>query len=291
MIKYLQSLAVFAAVVETGAFNKAARKLDLTASVVSHHVSKLENHLGVTLLYRSTRTLSLTDDGRKVYDAARRIVSAADEALDLIADASDEPVGALRVSMPAFVPIGGLEPAIWAFVARHSGVALSIHYSDHPVDLIAEGYDLAFRVGHPRDSSLQMKRIAETALRLVAAPALLARQGTPKVPEDLAELDFIALDGLPETLSLVRGKETVKVRPLSYRIMVDSIHAAHSAAKAGIGAMPLPPALLAGARETGELVDVLPQWKLPALPIYALWPAKARRNSLMRRLLDSLKPL
>ncbi|MEM6466689.1 MAG: LysR family transcriptional regulator, partial [Pseudomonadota bacterium] len=136
MIDHYRGLAVFAAVAELGSFSAAGRRLKLSTSVVSHHVSKLEESLGTPLLFRTTRSLSLTSEGRQVLEAANRMVQAGQEAVDALSDFSTQPVGALRVTLPAFGHRSPVHRAIWQFAKTHPMVALTLHSSDRPVDLV-----------------------------------------------------------------------------------------------------------------------------------------------------------
>ncbi len=286
MLKQLQSLAVFAAVVETGTFTNAARKLKLTNSVVSHHVSKLEDTLGVTLLYRSTRRQSLTEDGRRVYEAARKMVRAAEVMLDDVSQSAEEPVGTLNITMPAFMPEAWIERAVWSFVQKHRGVDVSLQYSDVSADLIAGGFDVAFRLGLLPPSSLKAMHVADAPIRLVGSPDLLARHNPIRDPQDLLQVDHVTIDGSFKSITLRSENSETTITPESYRVRVNSIYAGHSAALEGIGLMKLPVSLCATDLAEGRLVEALPGWVPPPIPIRAVWPSQARRNSLTRRFLD-----
>ena len=174
MIEDYRGLAVFVAVVDAGSFSAAARRLKLSTSVVSHHVSKLEAKLGTPLFFRSTRSLSLTGEGHQILDAARRMVNAGEEAIDALADHIDQPVGALRITLPAFGDNSPVHKAIWQFAHNHPMVAISLHSSDYLADLVKDGFDLAIRLGTLSDSSLKNRRIGTFSRALVASPEYLA---------------------------------------------------------------------------------------------------------------------
>jgi len=171
-----RSLAVFVAVNEAGSFSGAGRRLKLSTSVVSHHVSKLEARVGVSLFFRSTRSLSLTPEGQAILPSARAMVNAADEALDILTATGDEPTGALRVTLPAFGERSPLQQSILRFARAHPMVAISMHTSDHTVDLVKDGFDLAIRLGVLGDSTMMSKRIGSFGRTLVASPAYLAQR-------------------------------------------------------------------------------------------------------------------
>lgn len=286
MIDDLRALAIFAKVAEAGSFSAAGRALRLSTSVVSHHVKALESRHGVTLFHRSTRALSLTSDGQRLLDSARRMVEAAEEGLNAIADISAEPAGALRVTGPAFLKNSPQESAIWRFARRYPHVAVTLNNSDEQINLVAEGYDMAIRLGVMAESSLRSRKIGTFERCLVAAPSYLETIEKPKDPQDLARCDFVALDMLPDKFVLIRGKEEVTVVPEHSRVLVNSISGARSAVLAGLGLQKLPLSEIGDDLAAGRLVRVLPDWALPTLNIHAVWPATSRRSSLVNLLLD-----
>lgn len=288
MIDDLRALAIFARVAEAGSFSAAGRALRLSTSVVSHHVKALETRHGVTLLHRSTRALSLTGEGHRLLEAARRMVEAAAEGLDAIADISAGPAGALRLTMPAFLTNSPQENAIWRFARRYPNVAITLHGSDEQINLIAEGYDLAIRLGAMPESTLMSRKIGTFERLLVAAPTYLETIEKPAVPQDLTRCDFVLLDMLPDKFVLRRGKAEVTVLPEQSRVVVNSISGARSAVLAGLGLQKLPLSEISEDLATGRLVRVLPDWSMPTLNIHAVWPGSSRRSSLVRLLLEYL---
>tara|TARA_R110002126_G_scaffold291758_1_gene456975 strand:+ start:15062 stop:15937 length:876 start_codon:yes stop_codon:yes gene_type:complete len=288
MIDDLRALAIFARVAEAGSFSAAGRALRLSTSVVSHHVKALETRHGVTLLHRSTRAMSLTGDGHRLLDAARRMVEAAEEGLDAIADISAGPAGALRLTAPAFLADSPQESAIWQFAARYPNVAVTLHGSDEQVNLVAEGYDLAIRLGAMPESALMSRKIGTFERCLVAAPSYLETIEKPRVPQDLARCDFVLLDMLSEKFTLTRGKEEVTCQPEPSRIVVNTVSSARSAVLAGLGLQKLPLSAIEEDLAIGRLVRVLPEWSLPTLNIHAVWPESGHRSSLVGLLLEFL---
>src|SRR6185437_2160385 len=154
MIDELRALAIFAKVVEAGSFRSAANALKLSPSVVSHHVAQLEERLGVALLYRSTRQLSLTSEGEKLFNSAKTMLSAAEEGLNSLAFRATEPIGKLNLTVPAMLTKSLLVADIIAFAKTFPKVVLSINFSDIQQELIREGIDLAIRIGDLKDSTL-----------------------------------------------------------------------------------------------------------------------------------------
>lgn len=287
MIDDYRSLAVFVAVADAGSLSAAGRRLKLSTSVVSHHLSRLEARQGVTLFFRSTRSMSLTPEGHAALGPARRMVAAAEEALDALGAESDEPVGALRVTMPAFGERSRLRRVLWEFARKHPLVAISLHTSDASVDLVKDGFDLAIRLGTLADSSLKSRRIGEFRRRLVASPEYLANRPLPQSPEDLAALDFIALAQLRPAMTLQRDGQSVTFEPERVQVEVNSITSAKSAVMGGLGLWHLPEGEIEEELAEGTLVHVLPEWQLPALGVYAVWPDIGPQKALSRRLIDA----
>lgn len=286
MIEDYRGLAVFAAVAEHGSFSAAARRLKLSTSVVSHHVTKLETKLGAPLFFRSTRALSLTPEGTRILEAARRMVQAGEEALDALSDDAAQLVGGLRITLPAFGDNSPVHRKIWEFARMHPMVALSMHNSDHQADLVKEGFDLAIRLGTLSDSALKSRRIGTFQRVLAASPEYIASVPRPTRAHDLQKLEFIGATMLGDEITLIRRGETIKITPEATRIEVGSIRSARAAALAGLGYTRLPVAEVAQDLASGALVEVLPDWRLPDLGVFAVWPDSGAKKNLTRRMID-----
>lgn len=286
MIEDYRSLAVFVAVVDAGSLSAAGRRLKISTSVVSHHLSRLEAKMGVTLFFRSTRAISLTPEGHAALPAARRMVEAGEEALDALSEGSDEPVGALRITMPAWGEKSHLRQTLWAFARQHPLVAISLHSSDAPVDLIKEGFDIAIRLGTLNDSGLKVRRIGDFQRVLVAAPSYLAARPPIRTVEDLAACDFVAFTRISDTITLHSNGQSASFQPENVRLEVDTISSTISAIVAGLGIQHLPLGEIEDELATGKLVQVLPRWGLPDLGVYAVWPDSGPQKALTRRLID-----
>jgi DNA-binding transcriptional LysR family regulator len=216
------------------------------------------------------------------------MVVAGEEALDALSEHSAQPVGALRITLPAFGLNSAIHRAIWSFAKQHPMVALSIKSSDRPVDLVREGFDLAIRVGKLADSTLKSRRIASFHRKLVASPEFLNRSGPIRDPDALISQDFVSLDMVPDTITLARDGENITFIPETYRIEVDTIIAGKAAVLAGLGIMSLPLNEIEGELNSGALVEVLPQWKLPTLGVFAVWPDAGQQKNLTRRIIEFL---
>ena len=289
MIDELRSLAIFAKVVEAASFRRVANELKLSPSVVSHHVSALEKRLGVVLLYRSTRRLSLTHEGEKLFKSAKAMILAAENGLNSIAFHATEPTGKLNLTVPAMLTKSPLLGEIAAFAKTFPKVLFTINFSDKPQDLIREGIDLAIRIGSLKDSSLKSKRLFNIRRKLVVAPDLMNEHKSPRQPKDLLKWDWIGFNVRPNTKSLINQKGKTCLLNFEPRIIVDSMDAVCQLAIAGLGIATPPEFLVLDAIHQGHLVEPLPGWQAESLPVYAVWPPNVSKESLTFRLITFLE--
>ncbi|MBS0287036.1 MAG: LysR family transcriptional regulator [Proteobacteria bacterium] len=289
MIDELRSLAIFAKVVEISSFRQAAKDLKLSPSVVSHHVAQLEERLGVILLYRSTRKLSLTSDGEKLYSSAKAMLSAAENGLNSIAYNVSSPTGKLKLALPALLSKSTLLKDIAEFAKHFPKVSISINFSDLQQDLIQESIDLAIRIGNLKDSTLKSKKLFELKRTLVVSPAYLANQAKPKGPLDLKTWDWIGLNMRAHSRTLFNSAGKSINIDFTPRIVADSVEAVCQLAIAGLG-LATPPLYLAQEEIKKEhLVHPLKHWTLESLPVYAVWPPNVPKASLVFRLIEFLE--
>ncbi len=288
MIDRLRQLAIFAKAAETGSFRGAAKVLDLSASVVSHHISKLESELGVALLYRTTRKLSLTRDGETLLRSAQEMVAAAERGLDDISAGSLEPAGRLKLTAPAVMAHSALIDRIAAFSEAHPRVDLEVGFSDVRRDIIAEGIDLAVRMGWLKDSSLKAKKVATEERVLLAAPSYLEGRERPEAPGDLEGWQFLYLGGVGRQFAFKNKSGERTMHSATSRIVVDDAMALYRLVRAGAGLGALPVYLAADDLAAGKVVHVLPDWQLSPLGIYAVWPSNTLRDSLTSRFVNYL---
>lgn len=289
MIEHLRSMAVFSQVVDHGSFRGAAKALSLSPSVVSHHVSQLEQQLGVTLLYRSTRKLSLTQDGREFHAACRRMVEAAETGLDQLADHTDMLVGELRVAVPAFLSATLFMEDAAAFANAHPKVRLNISFSDQVQDLLEEGFDLGIRIALDglADSSMRVSKLLDIEAMVVASPRYLVDRRKPKSPDDLRDMSWVL--GQRSSVQFISAGGDVVDMKVPPRIQIDSAHAARGFALQHIGLTLLPTDLVKEDLAEGRLVQVLPEWRIQPAVCYAVWPPNAGRMSLSYRFVEFLR--
>ena len=283
MLDNLRRMAIFVAVADAGSFSAAARRLHLSTSVVSHHVSALEESLGATLLYRSTRAVSTTDEGQRLLKSARKMLDAATEGFEALSRGGDL-VGSIRVTTPRFLSGGTLEAAIWEFARRHPGVAMKIEQSDQRADLIGEGIDLAIRLGEMPSSDLRARKIGVFERKVVCSPAYLEAFGPIETPEDLRRSDFVVMDRLAEGFRLFKENQRIDIATEKRRITVDSVAAACQAVLAGLGVQRPPTSEVGTHLADGRLVELIPDWRLPVLDIHAVWPASRHGATLTSHL-------
>ncbi|KAF0115820.1 MAG: transcriptional regulator [Rhodobacteraceae bacterium] len=284
MLDKLRCLAIFATVVEVGSFTRAAKRLGLSPSVVSQAVSTLEVEAGFALLYRSTRRLNLTDHGARVLEQAVPILRAAEAAINLLAEA-ESPSGLLRITCPAVLQDGPFIDDLAEFARTNPRVQLQVEFSDHRRHLLRDGFDLALRIGPSDDSALRSRRIIGGTQVLVGASDI----AHPTTPEGLSATAMIGLGEQSRILSLTRKSDGTTVSiGVSGQISVDTGHAALKLARIGAGVAAVPRFLAQPLLTLGALVEVLPDWLLPAFDIYAVWPANAGERSLTRLFLTFL---
>jgi DNA-binding transcriptional LysR family regulator len=260
----------YARAVETGSFSAVARELAIGQPNVSRHIASLEAHLGTRLLHRSTRKLTLTPEGERYYTEARRALDAIAEA-ESNARGEEKPAGLLRVACPVALARFKILPLVKPFLARYPAIELDLQIADRKIDLVEEGVDVAVRVGDLRDSALKARRLA-TARRICAAsPEYLAAHGTPQTPEDLQRHNCILFSLLATGSLWPFEGQPVEVRG---NFRVNSPEGVRSAVLDGLGVGLMPYLLFDDALAKGHVVQLLKDWRIPPLPINALYPAK-----------------
>lgn len=280
MIDHLRQMAIFARVVDQGSFRAAAQSLDLAPSRISESVSELETYLGTTLLYRTTRKISLTTEGQNFYIRVTEMLRSAETGLNELNAVSAEPVGALRISIPAFLTSGPLSTAVADFARRYPGVAFSVTYSDHPLSMMEHGFDLVIRVGWLDDSSMMSRKLADGQRTLVVGKKYALSRSKPRQPSDLEDWDWIRYQQRADTTEFKSATGDIQKVTGNAQIEVDSIDAVYHYAIENMGVTILPSFLADKGIASGQLIALLPEWKLRPLGIYALWPDKSRRESL-----------
>jgi len=284
-------LLLFARVVDEGSFSRAAERLGVPKSTISRRVAALETQLGERLLLRTTRKLTVTDFGVAVLEHARHVVEDVAAAASLAQNRQIEPSGRLRVTMPNDMASNVLAPLLAEFVLRYPAIALEVDLSARFVDLIGENFDVAIRMGELRDdASLAARRIAVFTGSLYAAPAYLARRGAPSEPEALTEHDalrVLARTGDPMRWILIRGDERWEGIPPG-RATANSPDLLMRMALEGAGITLINDHFALPYLQSGELVPVLPDWRLPPVSAWAVFPGRRLMPARTRVFIDAL---
>lgn len=284
------SIALFVAAVEEGSLTAAARRFDLSASMAGKHVSALEGELNVRLLQRSTRKLNLTDAGRAYYERCKRILEELDDANREASDAHRDMRGTLRVAAPVTFGTMHMSEVVAHYLERHPRLNIEVSLDDRYVDLQEQGVDVAIRIGRLPDSQLIARRLAPGRMTICASPALLAREGVPKRPEDLRDTprvafsEAVSIKGWRLTDEL--GRDHVIDGP--ERLRANNMQMLLSAALAGIGVAYGPTFVFGPYIRAKQLVQLLPHCHVPELTVYAVYPTARYVPSRVRSFIDYL---
>ncbi|SFD61666.1 LysR family transcriptional regulator [Massilia yuzhufengensis] len=258
----LDAIAVYVKVVEARSFSGAARLLNMPKTTVSAKVAALEKRLGVTLLHRTTRSLHVTDAGERYYRHCAKAVQEIELGEAALVSARDQPGGLLRVTAPVDIGHTLLPRITRAYLEAYPGTSVEMVVTNRMVDLVAEGIDLAVRVGVLKDSSMVARRFFDLSLQLWAAPSYLETAGTPRHPKDLARHRYVGYTSM-QPVVLARGKVELEA-PVRARAMADDFEAIKAMLVLGEGIGLLPDFLAAEAAASGALAPVLAAWKRKA---------------------------
>jgi LysR family transcriptional regulator for bpeEF and oprC len=285
----LRTLAIFVKVAERKSFVRAADELGITQSGVSNAIKRLEDQTGTRLLARTTRRVSLTEDGAAFFERCRQALAEIEEAELVLKAAQIKPSGNLRIDLPVSFGRLKLVPLFGAFQARHPDVRLSVTFTDRFIDLVEEGVDIAVRFGELKDSSLIARRLTQTQFHVVGAPAYFAKHGRPKKIEDLADHNCLAFT----------TRDTRQAR--DWRFVVADDEVAHTprgvmsfsdgaalceAAYAGYGLAQFHDYYQDTAKTRGELIPVLDKFKPKPDPIWLVYPQARHLTPKVRAFVD-----
>jgi DNA-binding transcriptional LysR family regulator len=271
-----QDLEVFVQVVNSGNFAKAAAALEINPSAISRRISQLEEQLGVRLLNRTTRSLSLTDVGDRYFKRCLSILADLEEADREAKQHSEAPQGLLHVSCSTLFAHRHLLARLPEFLAQFPRLKIQLVLTDDVVDVVGEGIDVAIRIGELADSSLITRRLVSDRRIICAAPAYLDRYGTPATPDDLAAHNCLALNAYKTTLNQWRFRDPVGLREISVggNFTVNSGVALYEAVLAGLGIARVTAFLADRALRSGQLVRILAEYEDDRdVGIYAIFPS------------------
>ena len=290
----LDALKVFCAVVDAGGFSRAAARLGISTSSVTHQIGVLEAHFGVKLLNRTTRSMSLTDEGRRCVEQARRLLEEMDELEGSLSDARQAPRGSLRVDMPGILARQFVAPGLPRFLAAYPELSVRLTASDRLIDMVDEGVDVMLRIGELPDSALVARSVFKNRYICCASPAFIERHGRPRHPDDLNDfpcLNFLypkarqvrpwvfQQDGQPFT-STPRGA-----------VAMDHVESLIEMAVAGAGVVQHLSVSLIEPLRSGALVPLLQPWQAPGPDVSVLYPQRHQRAARVKVFVDFVEAL
>ncbi|MFB9217823.1 LysR family transcriptional regulator [Vibrio sinaloensis] len=281
------SIPVFVAVVECGGFSPAADKLKITKSAVSKRINQLEDELGIRLLNRTTRKLSLTEAGQRYYSYVSQSLSLAQQGVDAVTELQGQPRGKLKLTAPMSFGVQYVAPLVAEFLALYPDVEIDLQLEDQMVDLIESGFDIGIRIGHLPLSNLVAKRLTPCKSILCASADYLNQFGQPTRPSDLTQhncLQYAYFRGGNEWTFTSHGKE-FKVMPRG-RLVVNNSEAIRRALLEGLGIGQLPTFIVAKDIAAGKLTGVMQEYQLPEHAVYAVFPERKHMPLKVRAFLD-----
>jgi DNA-binding transcriptional LysR family regulator len=289
----LDTFRIFTRVAEVASFTKAADNLNLPRSTVSTAVQALEARIGARLLSRTTRRVSLTEDGKAFYERCTRLLGDLDEAETLFRR-SATPSGKLRIDVPARIGRLIIAPALPDFFAHYPDVEIDMGVTDRPIDLVQEGVDCAIRVGTLSDSGLIARQIGTLDIVTCASPSYLAKHGLPKAPEDLGRhwaVNYASpATGRIEPWECVRDGQ-VRTVAMRARVTVNSAEAYIACCVAGLGLIQIPAYDARDLIAAGQLREVLRRYRATPMPVSVLYPHRRHLSQRLRVFVDWIAPL
>lgn len=268
----LERMRTFVRVAERGSLSAVARELGVGQSTVTRHLRELEDAVGVPLLSRTTRRVTLTDEGGRYYANSVQILRLVEQAGDEARGTRGAPAGAIRVSCSAAIGVLHISRLIFAFQDRYPDIGVDLSLTDERVDLVREGVDIALRLGPLTDSSMRLRALGQSRRLLVAAPGYLAARGRPVAPRDLSGHEGVRMSNVAgsDTLALLGPGGARHVVPFGGRLRVDHGLAAREALVAGRGIAPAHIWLVDDLLADGRLEAILPDYTLPSVPVSML---------------------
>lgn len=285
----LLNIRAFAQVVESGSFTLAAERMQISRAMLSKHIRHLEDRLGVRLLNRTTRRLSLTEAGTAYYERCGAILEALDEADLAATQLASTPSGTLKINAPVAFGTRHLYPAISDYLRTYPGIKLDLTLEDQMVDLIKEGVDMALRIGHLSDSSLVARRLAPARVAVCASPAYLEKWGVPRTPDELKRHNCLgyAYSEYPETWRFT-GRDGEHAIQISGNMRANNGEVLRAAALDGLGVVMQPTFIIGDDIKAGLLQAVLPNFAPMEFSIYAVYPSRRHLSTKVRMFVDFL---
>ncbi|MDX1304326.1 LysR family transcriptional regulator [Photobacterium sp.] len=284
----LKSMVVFAQIIEQGSFSAAARQLGLSRGVVSYHLKKLETHIGIPLLNRTTRSISLTDAGQRYYQRCKNISDEAAAANQQIENLREEPEGKLIITAPVNISMYTIIPALDTFKKQYPKIEIDLNLTDEIVNIIQEGVDLAIRGAPLADSGLYARKLMTMKNILCGAPSYFSQYGLPHTPAELANHEWVVYKKTSRIQTLSKGSRSYNVR-MQGSIATNSASARTAFVLGGHGIGRLPIYDAQPLITSGQLTPILEEYQLSDINIYGVYPPRAANSKKMRLLLAHLQ--
>lgn len=290
----LESLRVYCRVVEMNSFTRAAAQLQLSNATVTNHVAALEAHFGVRLINRTTRKLSVTEDGRSCYERAMRLIAEMSELEDALQGAQRSPKGVLRVEVPTAIGRIYIAPALSRFTERYPEISLRVQVTDRVVDAIEERADVLIRMGELKDSNMVARKLHQSRFVTCASPEFLARHGLPQHPGELHRLSCMGFiqpnSGQMVAWQFQQGEQHVTLQPNAH-IAINHAESLIRAAISGAGIIQLLSLSLTPSIKAGDLVPILEDWSTAGPPVSIVYPQSRHLSAKVRAFAEFVSDL
>lgn len=279
------AIPLFVAVVENGSFSTAAKRLGISRSAVSKRISQLEEKLGVQLLYRTTRRISLTEAGEYYFESAVQALSFATEAEEAVTQLQAKPQGRLRINIPMSFGRLHIIPLIPGFLAKHPGIEIEMVMDDRMVDLVNEGVDAAIRGADLPDSTLIARKLAPMRYAVCASPQYIEQHGLPRTPGELVNHNCLLFSYATSEWRFIHDGETQRIS-VSGNYRVNNGEAVHKAVRQGVDVSIMPTFIVGPDIAAGRLIPLLSDYQIPQKALYALFPKREYLPAKVRVFID-----
>ncbi|AZZ36227.1 hypothetical protein CIK05_05275 [Bdellovibrio sp. qaytius] len=280
---------IFVKVIEYKSFSQAARMLRIPKSTISRSVSQLEKDLGIQLILRTTRQFSLTHQGETFYHDCKHLLGDFEVKVNQLLESKKGAKGTVRVTAPLDLGVAVLNPLIIEFTQAYPQVEIEVDYSDEVVNLVREGYDLALRIGEPKDSRLKMKKIGESFFSVVASPEFWQRKGYPQKPEDLDKLPYMHFSRVGRANRFTNGKDSFAIKN-DPRISINNLESLKSIVVASQGFSVIPDFFIKPEVQKGLLEVALKPYKTAPFPIYWAMPEHKENALVIKNFREFITP-
>ncbi|MEM7470596.1 MAG: LysR family transcriptional regulator [Pseudomonadota bacterium] len=283
MIDYLRHMAIFSSVAEKGSFSEAAKSLGIAPSRVSEAISKLEHYVDATLFQRTTRKVTLTSEGRRLYTYTASIVGDAHQGIDALKDAKSSPSGTLNISVPSYLTNSPVLAAVGAFGEAYPDVQIAISFTDNQVDPIKDGFDVCVRAGKHEGPSVAVQKLGELERVIVVGRDYFAKHEVPEHPKDLESWNWITYRYKKRSykLSSKGGKRARLLIEDQSKFQVDSFDGLQFLTRLNLGVSVMPIEICRDGIEQGDIVQLFDDWRLSKVQLFAVTPEKTKPGSLI----------